>query len=43
MKFGKAMAIILSVIMFATGTTVGAYAADGVDYTINNTYADVSI
>lgn len=41
MKLRKAMAIILAVIMLATGTAVGAYASDGVDYTITSTYADV--
>ena len=41
MKIKKAFAVLLAMVMLATGTAVGAYAADGVDYTINNTYANV--
>ena len=42
MKIKKAFAVLLAMVMLATGTAVGAYAADGVDYTINNTYANVN-
>ncbi len=42
MKFKKLLAIGLSAVMAATGTAVGAFAADGVDYTIKNPYANVN-
>ena len=42
MKIKKAFAVLLAMVMLATGTAVGAYAADGVEYTINNTYANVN-
>ena len=42
MKIKKAFAVLLAMVMLATGTAVGAYAVDGADYTINNTYANVN-
>ena len=41
MKFKKAVAVMLSMVILATGTAVGAYAANDVDYTINSPYANV--
>lgn len=41
MKLKKALAVILSMVMLATGTAIGAYAVDGVDYTITSTYEDI--
>ena len=41
MKFKKAMAVFLSVILLVTGTAVGAYATGDVDYTINSTYENI--
>ena len=41
MKMKKILAVVLSMVILATGTTIGAYAAGDVDYTINSTYADV--
>ena len=37
----KAVAIIASAALITSGAAVGAYAADGVDYTINSTYENV--
>ena len=41
MKIKKAFAVLLAIVMLATGTAIGAYAAGDVDYTINSTYADI--
>ncbi|MDD6275996.1 MAG: hypothetical protein PUB20_04145 [Clostridia bacterium] len=41
MKLKKLLAIVVSASMLASGAAVGAYAADGVDYKINSTYANV--
>ena len=41
MKIKKIFAVMLAMVMLATGTAVGAYAAADIDYTINNTYANV--
>ncbi len=41
MKIKKALAIMLSMVILATGTAVGAYAANDVDYTINSPYANI--
>lgn len=41
MKIKKAFAVLLAVVMLATGTAVGAYAANDIDYTINSTYENV--
>ncbi len=40
MKLKKVLAVVLSMVMLATGTTIGAFAAD-VDYTITSTYENV--
>lgn len=41
MKLRKVLAVLLSMVMLATGTAIGAYAADGVDYDITSTYEDI--
>lgn len=41
MKIKKVLAVMLSVVILATGTAVGAYAANDVDYTINSTYENI--
>ncbi len=41
MKLKKIFAVMLAMVMLATGTAVGAYAAGDVDYKINSTYANV--
>ncbi len=38
----KLLAVILSTVMLATGMSIGAFAADGVDYTVTNPYATVN-
>lgn len=41
MKMKKILALVLSMVMLATGTAISAYAAGDVDYTINSTYENV--
>ena len=41
MKIKKLLAVVLSMVMLATGTAVGAYAAGDVDYKINSTYENI--